>query len=146
MIYYQKGNLLDAPEKIIVHGCNAQGVMGSGVAKAIRAKWPIAYHVYRKAYEEGEMCLGDIIPVHVDNKIIVNAITQKFYGKDEKRYVDYNALASCFLKIDQLTSAEHETRIAMPRIGAGLGGGKWDIISWLIGKNLFNLDVIIYEL
>lgn len=34
MIQYKTGNLLDTPDSYIVHGCNAQGVMGSGVAKA----------------------------------------------------------------------------------------------------------------
>lgn len=29
------GNLLDATTWIIVHGCNARGAMGAGVAKAI---------------------------------------------------------------------------------------------------------------
>ena len=33
------GNILDA-KGIIMHGCNAQGVMGSGLAKDIRERWP----------------------------------------------------------------------------------------------------------
>ena len=33
MIHYVTGDLLGATQKVIVHGVNAQGVMGSGVAK-----------------------------------------------------------------------------------------------------------------
>ncbi len=36
MITYKQGDLMKASETYIAHGCNAQGVMGSGVAKAIR--------------------------------------------------------------------------------------------------------------
>ena len=32
-IIYKQGDLLECSEQVIVHGCNAQGVMGSGVAK-----------------------------------------------------------------------------------------------------------------
>jgi len=39
---YRQGDLVMAVEPIIIHGCNAKGVMGSGVAKAIRAYYPDA--------------------------------------------------------------------------------------------------------
>ena len=35
-----EGNLLEAPERIIVHQTNCMGVMGSGIAKQIKAKYP----------------------------------------------------------------------------------------------------------
>lgn len=31
-IIYKQGDLLSCPERVILHGCNAQGVMGSGIA------------------------------------------------------------------------------------------------------------------
>jgi O-acetyl-ADP-ribose deacetylase (regulator of RNase III) len=49
MIETRKGSLLDATG-IIVHGCNCQGVMGSGVALAIKK----ALHVARKVIERKE--------------------------------------------------------------------------------------------
>ena len=36
MIQYKKGDLLSVTKGIIAHGCNAQGVMGSGVALQIK--------------------------------------------------------------------------------------------------------------
>ena len=33
---------------LIIHGVNCQGVMGSGVALAIRNKWPVVYDEYKK--------------------------------------------------------------------------------------------------
>ena len=45
-IVYKEGNLLDAQTDVIAHQVNCQGVMGSGVAKQIRDKWPRVYDSY----------------------------------------------------------------------------------------------------
>lgn len=45
MIQTKYGDLLSS-KGIIVHGVNSQGVMGSGVAKQIKDKWPEAYGSY----------------------------------------------------------------------------------------------------
>ena len=50
-IEYRKGDLFQTEIKTIVHGCNAQGVMGSGVAKIIRDKYPKAYDRYVAEYK-----------------------------------------------------------------------------------------------
>ena len=41
------GDICSVNSGIIVHGCNAQGVMGSGVAKAIRLKYPQVFEDYK---------------------------------------------------------------------------------------------------
>jgi O-acetyl-ADP-ribose deacetylase (regulator of RNase III) len=130
-----KGNLLDAPEYQIAHGCNAQGVMGSGVAKAIREKWPEAYDFYRNAYEYGdtnELGLGEIIsaPTADGKHIIHNCVTQRFYGRDGQKYVNYAALTKCLLTIAQKSDVvvERYHSVAIPEIGCGFGGGDPDIL------------------
>ncbi len=40
MSKYVSGDIRCVSSGIIVHGCNAQGVMGSGVALALRTTWP----------------------------------------------------------------------------------------------------------
>ena len=47
MIKIVKGNLLDATEDIIAHQVNCMGVMGSGLAKQIRNKYPEVYANYK---------------------------------------------------------------------------------------------------
>ena len=43
MIRYIKGDITKSNCDIICHQVNCQGKMNSGVAKAIRAKWPKVY-------------------------------------------------------------------------------------------------------
>lgn len=146
MINYIVGDLLEAKEKVIVHGCNNYGVMGSGVAKQIRAKWPNVFDEYHLKYQVFGLELGSIIPVETtDGKIVVNAITQDGFGKDGARYVVYEAVEKCFMTINEKALDWNASEIAMPRIGAGLGGGDWTIIEDIITRTAKNYVPIVYD-
>lgn len=145
MIKYEEGNVLDAPRGIIVHGCNCQGVMGSGVAAAVRSRYPGAYELYVKNHKESGLKLGDVqlyqTPENKE-KYIANAMTQEFYGND-RRYVNYEAIAESFELIGQILvraaengSYDFSLPLYFPQIGAGLARGNWDIISTIIDKTV----------
>ena len=132
MITHKQGNLLDVTEGVIIHGCNAQGVMGSGVALAIKNKYPKAYDSY-KAYEKSPgLILGSLSMCKVTPKLyIVNLVTQESYGRDPSiRYVSYGAIHLGFEKLQEVFSDERVFHF--PTIGAGLGNGNWVTISTLI--------------
>lgn len=148
----KNGDLLSVKEGIIVHGCNAQGVMGSGVAKAIRDRYPEAYNRYRAVFvEQGErLNLGQIIPVWVTPTLcIVNGITQDFYGRTGDRYVDYAAVGEVFRRVvteqRQLYHVRGENyTINFPKIGAGLGGGDWNVIEPIITEALGDVPGVLW--
>lgn len=148
---YIKGSILDAPQKYIAHGVNAQNVMGSGVAKVLFDKYPSVkedYHFYHKEYEEhidsNEELLGIYsVSDQSDGKSILNCYTQEFYGYDERKYVSYDAIFNCFKSMVDLGVKE----IAIPKIGCGLAGGNWEIVSRIIDDATGdNLDVYVYYL
>jgi len=143
-IEYRKGDILITDIKHIVHGCNSRAVMGSGVAKAIRSKYPQAYKDYNDVYNNNGLELGNIVvSVQDDGKVIHNAITQKDYGRDATTvYVSYWAIAEVFRKIDSWNIPE----IAMPMLGAGLANGNWNVISAIIGNTLTKTKPIVYIL
>ena len=146
MISYVKGDLLGATQRVLVHGCNNHGVMGSGVARQIREKWPNVYEVYSLKHKVFGLELGDIIPVGtLDGKIIVNAVTQDGFGRDGSRYVDYDAIETCFRKINDRVDVWEVAEVAMPRIGAGLGGGDWSIIEKIIVSTATNYRPVVYD-
>ena len=143
-IEYITGDLLQTDVKHIIHGCNSKGVIGSGVAKAIRDMYPKAYLDYNDAYNNYGLELGDIIvSVQDDGKVIHNAITQQDYGRDSSRvYVSYWAIAEAFRKINQWGTKE----IALPKIGAGLANGDWNVISAIIENTLIDTKPYVYVL
>lgn len=126
------GNLLSVESGYIIHGCNAQRAFNSGVAKQIRLKYWEAYNSYM---EEEELILGNIISVQIsDTLTVINAITQKYYGNDGKRYVSYRAIRDSFERVSRLVQTQPDLPkvIHFPKIGCGLGGGDWAIVSELI--------------
>lgn len=150
MLVYKKGDVTEAHEDIIAHGCNAQGVMGKGVAKTIREKWPGAFDVYKQVYDERGLNLGDVIIYQGDKVTVANCITQEFYGRgdDNNQYVDYDAVHKCMGALRKYCEEQDLHTIAIPKIGAGLGGGEWLKIEGIIRYEFEDTDIKIsvYEL
>lgn len=140
MINTKLGDITEAViEGIIVQQANAQGVMGSGVAAAIRKKWPTVFEIYRnQVYEyEPNKAMGMMIPVQVTPALhICNIIGQEFYGRDGKRYTSYDALDDGFKKVKSYATTLNIEEINFPLIGSDLGGGAWSIVKAIILHNL----------
>src|ERR1017187_9856457 len=96
MIKYVKGDLLDATQNLIAHSCNMQGVMGSGVAKAIKDKYPSAFASYRSLLYHGEAKLGEYCIAKNEDKIIINILGQDKYYPRNIRHTSYDALDLAF--------------------------------------------------
>lgn len=128
-INYEIKDITTVQRGIIVHGVNCQGRMGSGVALAIRNKWPEAYNRYMmlcRNTTKKENLLHTSQFVIVDEDLYVgNLFTQVFYGYDGKKYADLQAVkrtledAFKFAKGLQLP-------LYMPKIACTRGGLNWE--------------------
>lgn len=150
MVNYVKGNLLDSNCDYICHQVNCQGVMGSGIARQIRERWPEVYRRYRECYEncnnpDHQLGRIDIIQNGEDERKVVNVYSQCSYGYDGGRYTSYDAFADCLYELTHYVM--RDKTIGFPKnIGCGLGGGNWKIISALIEEILGDeYEVYIYE-
>lgn len=164
MIHEHNGNLFDKYNthvlphtdvlNLIVHGCNAQGKMMSGFAKELRQRFPGAYDAYMKEYNKNcSLKLGtNVLYMHSDNLVIVNAITQKYYGKDGEKYVSYDAIDDCMkglntlLQLDSTLAENDNINLHFPKIGADLGGGNWNVIKEIIDTRIVNAKKHLYIL
>lgn len=169
MVHYVNGNLLDSDCSVICHQVNCKGAMNSGVAKAIRTKWPEVYYDYKEKYDRAvdvannnkyknaiaaDYLLGSIqvVALYTDYKAtqihqyIVNMFSQETYGYDGAQYTSYDAFMKCLWGI-KAAFAPGET-IAFPdHIGCCRGGGNWNIIKTMIEEVLGNdYEVYIYKL
>jgi O-acetyl-ADP-ribose deacetylase (regulator of RNase III) len=153
-IEYVKGNLFEGSESVVVHGCNAQGKFASGFAGVVRERHPFAYDAYMTTAKNSKLILGSIIWASEGNLSIANAITQEHYGRDGKQYVSYDAIRLVMETINLTAqdgipfSANRNgfDRIAMPLIGASLGGGDWNVISEIIEKACTHVQPVVYYL
>lgn len=146
MIFYKTGNLFDTHCYCIAHGCNAQGVMDFGVALQVKQNYSEAYTTYKRISNTNGLSVGDCLFINSNNKLIINAITQEFYGRDKIVYVSYRGIANSMHKIKNYLDKHNITEVAMPRIGGGLGGGDWNIIETIIKQELTDISVYVYTL
>ena len=127
---------------VIAHGCNCFCIMGKGIAKAIKTAFSAAYKA-DLATEKGERsklgaCSVGSCEVKGGTCDVVNAYTQ-FHWRGRKA-ADYEAIRSCMAWIRQHYGGK---RIGLPKIGAGLAGGDWDVIEQIIGEELGGEDVTV---
>lgn len=120
---------------IIIHQVNCKRTMGSGVALAIRRKWPKVYKAYIK-YSEVKLGMVQVVKIK-ENLYVINLFGQEGYGRD-RRYTDYSALQTCLKKVRDWKTKNHPNlKIYIPyKIGCGNAGGDWDIVSKIIEKVL----------
>lgn len=155
-INFVKQDLITSDADYICHQVNCQGKMNSGVAKAIRERWPIVYTTYWNTYLSGSNLLGKILLVDINENephtwpkqpTIINMFSQEFYGYDEKRYTSYDAFVDCLQKIKAIVPKG--SKIAFPyKIGCVRGGANWNIILTMISETLgtdYNITICYLE-
>ena len=167
-----KGNLLDFPPYCktdpnkytginnIAHSCNTRNIMGGGIAKQIKSRYPQAYEADTKAYnteydQDGQYInwLGKYSKAEIESKFlpnnngrIYNLYTQASVGRDQ-RQVDYEIFWNALKRMhEDLLFIQHETGesqvLGLPYgISCGLAGGSWGIIKAII-EDIF-LDSLI---
>lgn len=151
MIEYIKKNVVDVGMGIVAHGVNCQGKMASGVAKEIRATWPIAYEAYMKN-PKGATMLGTCQMVAIDGQEslwVANCYTQQFYGYGGGKYADADSVERA-LENAAMYADIYGLPLYMPRIGCGLGGLDWDddVVPALerINEKYNRVDIIVCDL
>jgi O-acetyl-ADP-ribose deacetylase (regulator of RNase III) len=164
-IEYRLGDFFTVRDaSYLVHGCNAQGQMGRGVAYTMRYEiYPKVWKEYREHYDAFGLNVGDVVPVKVDQVVykgnsygvrtVFNAITQDQYsGKGPGFvYADTTGIRKAIKYIDNFVDMdfinEPDTtiqKVAMPLIGAGLAGGDWGEIAEIIEQESTKFQPIVY--
>lgn len=128
MISHITRDITSVDTGIIAHGCNTHGVMGAGVAAAIKSKFPTAFQEYHrlcKKYSDPTELLGTCQIVDVSEDLrIANCFTQASYGRNGK-HADIDAIKSSLDGLFAYASVKLMP-IYLPKIGAGLGGLDWE--------------------
>lgn len=125
------GDITNIERGIIIHQVNNKGVMGAGVAKSIRAKYPSHYTDYSRA----SLQLGSLVCSRISNTFgVIGMVSQNGYGRDKNViYTDYSAFRSCLEQIRVFYNKNPRIKYYMPyNIGCGLANGNWSVISAMI--------------
>jgi O-acetyl-ADP-ribose deacetylase (regulator of RNase III) len=132
-------DILNEKTGLIVHGVNCRAKMGAGIAQQIRKRYPQVYDDYMEyciKHTYPQAMLGTVVFTPITDKLVIaSAFTQLNYGTYGFKYVSYDAVDQCFSTINRY-ALEHKLIIKYPKIGVGLGGGYWGIVSTIIEANI----------
>lgn len=143
MIRFTQGNLFDAKAQTLVNTVNCVGVMGKGLAKEFRDRWPEMCRHYQVACRRGELRSGKPF-LYRDLGIQILCFPTKDNWKGPSKYE--------FIEAGLQAIREHYreweiTSLALPALGCGLGGLEWDKVKALMEKILGDLpiEIEVYE-
>ena len=145
MVEYVKGDITEVKHGIICHQVNCMLIMGAGLAKQLRRKWPLVYSAYRNmSHYPPRQRLGKCQIVEVTTELYVaNLFGQFAYGRHTIS-TDYGALTQAIQKLSAWHEAYQPTvPIYIPyKIGCGLAGGDWNIVQTILSANLQNYIIV----
>lgn len=137
-----KGDLLAIEHGIICHQVNCKGVMGAGLAKSLKAKYPQCFESYSKYCRDGKFKLGMIQFCKINPFLFIcNLAGQDGYGR-KNRQTDYDALTSCLIKLHSKSISMDLIPYLPFRLGCGLGGGDWTLVASLIELHCPNAVIV----
>ncbi|MEM7141941.1 MAG: macro domain-containing protein [Actinomycetota bacterium] len=139
-------------EKVIVHICNDIGGWGAGFVLAISRRWPEPEAHYRAWFEGragNDFSLGAVCVVSVAPGLYVaNLIGQRdVVAGPDRPPVRYDAIEAGLTALaDELVAMDGSAH--MPRIGCGLAGGDWGVVSSIVDRTLVDrhVPVTVYDL
>src|SRR5262245_559664 len=108
--------------------------MGAGIAVGFRERYPAMYDEYRAMCKSAprRFNLGDAWLWKARSRPwVFNLGTQERYWRCR---ATYEAVESALTSMRDQADAEGVTRIAMPRIGAGMGGLSWKKVKAIIDR------------
>lgn len=135
------GNIFNSDCSALVNPVNTVGVMGAGLAKQFKIKYPVNYFKYVNSCNNNnhKLVVGTCLTTIEQGKYIINVPT-KIHYKDPSTYEiiqqSLDALVKHIIRFNI-------TSIAIPKLGCGLGGLDFNIVKVLIMKKLKSLDITV---
>ena len=132
-----KGNVIDAlfdkEVDYMIHCCNCQSTMGSGIAKEVRERVPAAFEVYMK-YPQA---LGNF----TEAEGVINLYGQEYYGTygpyyaKTGRQLDYVALEAALIKVVKKFGKGKVYGLPY-KFGSDRAGGDWETVKAIVERHL----------
>lgn len=148
MIEYTSGDILRCEVDALVNTVNCVGIMGRGIALQFKNMYPANFKAYEAACKREEVQPGRMFVFETGQltppQFIINFPTKRHW-RSNSRIEDIEA---GLVDLANVIRDKHIQSIAVPPLGAGLGGLSWDDvrpkIECVLGE-LEDVQVIVYE-
>jgi O-acetyl-ADP-ribose deacetylase (regulator of RNase III) len=143
MITFVEGNIFDSPAQVVTNTVNTVGVMGKGIALEYKKRFPKMFLDYEARCKNGAVEIGKPYLWEDDKTQILNFPTKRHWR--EKSELDYIEAGLQYLVVNY--QALGICTLALPPLGCGNGGLKWNDVKALITKyfaDISDLEVFVY--
>lgn len=146
-IEIRTGDIFKADADAIVNTVNCVGIMGRGIALQFKNAYPANFKAYKAACDAKQVQPGRMFVFETGKftpRFIINFPTKRHW-KGKSRIEDIEA---GLVALAQEISDRGIKSVAIPPLGAGLGGLEWDDVLRRIKaalQDIAGVDVIIYE-
>ena len=143
-------NILDIKKGIIVHQVNCRGVMGAGLAKQIKRKWPKVFNDYYSfCRQPAQKLIGEVLVTPITSELSVASLfgQDNFGRQKDKVYTSYPAHAGAWNRLGAHAFAKRfMSYVYAPfYIGAGLANGDWKEIHKIAERNIPDINWVRYR-
>ena len=138
-----KGNIFNSNAHALVNPVNCVGTMGAGLTKQFRDRYPAMHNEYLRLCRARHLKPGEVHLFHHSTTLTIVNLPTKDHWRNP------STLAYVRSGLIALNNALRDNRIhsvAVPALGAGLGGLRWTDVLPLIQEHLTgdNLTVEIF--
>lgn len=146
MLTEGKGSIFDSDADAIVNAVNCVGVMGAGLAKAFKDRYPHMNEQYEVKCKLGLLKPGmlDVYIVDSSPKYIINFPTKNDWRSPSLMEYIYDGVSALHYEVWRWNIKS----VAIPALGCGLGGLDWKDVKPVLADldNIWpNVKWIVYD-
>jgi len=145
MIRYIRGDIFKSKAAALVNPVNCAGRMGAGLAQDFAIRFPEIINLYRTACDEEALVPGEVQMLRTESGIYIFNFPTKDHWKNPSQ-ISY--IREGLYALAKLLDAHKIKTVALPLLGCGLGGLKWEDVKPLVievFEDYSDIDVKVYK-
>ncbi|WP_375451534.1 macro domain-containing protein [uncultured Devosia sp.] len=140
MITYLETSVFDSPAQTLVNTVNTVGVMGKGIAKEFKSRYPTMFHEYKRLCDSHELSVGKLHLWRNDKRWVLNFPTKTNWKQPSK--LEY--ISAGLEKFVSSYSRLGITSVSFPPLGCGNGNLKWLEVRPVMENYLKRVNIPVY--
>lgn len=139
-VTFVRGNLFESSSQTLTNTVNTVGVMGAGIAKQFKVRFPLMFEDYKCRCDSGQVRIGQPYlwrPANTDTKAVLNFPTKESWrGKSQLKWIE-DGLAYLLIHYREWGIES----LALPALGCSNGGLEWSHVKPVMERYLTQMDI-----